>query len=153
MRRSDMSVTMDFFNDISFDIAKQKYYNANKVDAKMAEIKAAAREIIEENEHLRSELEQINASKEKMAQLLLEVQKRAESVEADAKRRAEEIIDDARHEAEGIIAQKNPAAAGLTASQMDAIDKLNKQLDDLTVAQATQVFRIKQALMDMALDK
>lgn len=149
-----MTVTMDFFNDISFDIAKQKYYNAGKVDAKMAEIRAAARELIEENERLRAELEQIDASKEKMAQLLLEVQKRAESAEADARRRAEEIIEDARHEAEGIVAQKKPAsAAGLTASQMDAIDRLNKQLDDLTVAQATQVFRIKQALMDMALDK
>ena len=30
-----MAVTMEFLDGISFDIAKQKYYNANKVDAKM----------------------------------------------------------------------------------------------------------------------
>ena len=34
-----MSVTMEFFDGITFDIAKQKYYNANKVDARMEEIK------------------------------------------------------------------------------------------------------------------
>ena len=34
-----------------------------------------------------------------------------------------------------------------------SIDKLNKQLDDFNVAQATQIFRIKQALMGIALDK
>ena len=148
-----MPVTMDFFENIDFDIAKQKYYNANKVDAKMAEIRAAARELIEENARLRAELEQIDASKEKMAGLLLEVQKRAEIVEADANRRAEEIIEAARQEAEGIVARKMPAATGLSASQMDAVEKLNRQLDDLSVAQATQIFKIKQALMDMALDK
>lgn len=148
-----MAVTMDFFENIDFDIAKQKYYNANKVDAKMAEIRAAARELIKENARLRSELEQIDASKEKMANLLLEVQKRAEAVEADANRRAEEIIEAAKQEAEGMIAQKMPAATRLSSSQMDAVEKLNRQLDELSVAQATQIFRIKQALMDMALDK
>ena len=40
---------MEFFDGITFDIAKQKYYNANKVDARMAEIKAAFAELIEEN--------------------------------------------------------------------------------------------------------
>ena len=71
-----MSVTMEFFDGITFDIAKQKYYNANKVDARMEEIKAAFAELIEEN-----------------------------------------------------------------------------KLDDFNVAQATQIFRIKQALMGIALDK
>ena len=36
-----MSVTMEFFDGITFDIAKQKYYNANKVDARM-EVEAGA---------------------------------------------------------------------------------------------------------------
>ena len=41
----------------------------------------------------------------------------------------------------------------ITQNQLAAIDKLNKQLDDFNVAQATQIFRIKQALMGIALDK
>ena len=48
-----MSVTMEFFDGITFDIAKQNYYNANKVDARMEVIKAAFAELIEENNELR----------------------------------------------------------------------------------------------------
>ena len=47
---------MEFFDGITFDIAKQKYYNANKVDARMAEIKAAFAELIEENNELRRQI-------------------------------------------------------------------------------------------------
>ena len=33
------------------------------------------------------------------------------------------------------------------------IDKINKQLDELNVMHATQIFRLKQALMTMATEK
>ena len=127
-----MSVTMEFFDGITFDIAKQKYYNANKVDARMEEIKAAFAELIEENNELRR---QINANA-----------------------KAEEIINKAKLDADGIVVSRKASdggekTLGLTQNQLAAIDKLNKQLDDFNVAQATQIFRIKQALMGIALDK
>lgn len=150
-----MSVTMDFFNDISFEIAKQKYYNANKVDAKMAEIKAAVQELLDENERLRAELDEIGTSRERMAQLVLSAQERAEKIEQEAKQQAREIVENARAEAESLpSAEKAPArAAGLSAAQLEAIDKLNKQLDDFNLAQATQIFRIKQSLMSLAIEE
>lgn len=150
-----MSVTMDFFNDISFEIAKQKYYNANKVDAKMAEIKAAVQELLDENERLRAELDEIGTSRERMAQLVLSAQERAEKIEQEAKQQAREIVENARAEAESLpSAEKAPArAAGLTAAQLEAIDRLNKQLDDFNLAQATQIFRIKQSLMSLAIEE
>lgn len=148
---------MEFFEGISFDIAKQKYYNANKVDAALADIRAAAAELIAENESLRAQLDSVGMSRERVGELMLGAQDKADDIIRKANAEAEEIIKNARLQAEGIIvsgkAEAGGGSGGLSANQLAAIDKLNKQLDDLNVAQATQIFRIKQALMAIALDK
>ena len=150
-----MAVTEEFLDSISFDIAKQKYYNANKVDAKMVEIKTALRELIEENERLKAEAASVGEMKNHAAQLMLSAQEQAAKIEDDAKKKAAQIIEEARSEADGIVAAKRvqSSGAGLSAAQMEAIDKINRQLDDLSVSQTTQIFRIKQALMGVAIDK
>ena len=152
-----MSVTMEFFDGINFDIAKQKYYNANKVDARMQEIKAAFAELIEENNELRRQLDDVGLSKERVAELIMGAQAKADEMIKEANAKAEEIIKNAKLDADGIVVSRRAAEGdktlGLTPNQLAAIDKLNKQLDDFNVAQATQIFRIKQALMGIALDK
>ena len=147
-----MSVTMEFFDGITFDIAKQKYYNANKVDARMEEIKAAFAELIEENNELRRQINDVGLSKERVAELIMGAQAKADEMIKDANAKAEEIINKAKLDADGIVVSRKKTL-GLTQNQLAAIDKLNKQLDDFNVAQATQIFRIKQALMGIALDK
>lgn len=153
-----MSVTMEFFDGITFDIAKQKYYNANKVDARMEEIKAAFAELIEENHELRRQINDVGLSKERVAELIMGAQAKADEMIKDANAKAEEIINKAKLDADGIVVSRKASdggekTLGLTQNQLAAIDKLNKQLDDFNVAQATQIFRIKQALMGIALDK
>ena len=153
-----MSVTMEFFDGITFDIAKQKYYNANKVDARMEEIKAAFAELIEENNELRRQINDVGLSKERVAELIMGAQAQADEMIKDANAKAEEIINKAKLDADGIVVSRKASdggekTLGLTQNQLAAIDKLNKQLDDFNVAQATQIFRIKQALMGIALDK
>lgn len=153
-----MSVTMEFFDGITFDIAKQKYYNANKVDARMEEIKAAFAELIEENNELRRQINDVGLSKERVAELIMGAQTKADEMIKDANAKAEEIISKAKLNADGIVVSRKASdggekTLGLTQNQLAAIDKLNKQLDDFNVAQATQIFRIKQALMGIALDK
>mgnify|MGYP000080152792 FL=1 len=153
-----MSVTMEFFDGITFDIAKQKYYNANKVDARMEEIKAAFAELIEENNELRRQINDVGLSKERVAELIMGAQVKADEMIKDANAKAEEIINKAKLDADGIVVSSKASdggekTLGLTQNQLAAIDKLNKQLDDFNVAQATQIFRIKQALMGIALDK
>ena len=153
-----MSVTMEFFDGITFDIAKQKYYNANKVDARMEEIKAAFAELIEENNELRRQINNVGLSKERVAELIMGAQAKADEMIKDANAKAEEIINKAKLDADGIVVSRKASdggekTLGLTQNQLAAIDKLNKQLDDFNVAQATQIFRIKQALMGIALDK
>lgn len=153
-----MSVTMEFFDGITFDIAKQKYYNANKVDARMEEIKAAFAELIEENNELRRQINDVGLSKERVAELIMGAQAKADEMIKDANAKAEEIINKAKLDADGIVVSRKASdggekTLGLTQNQLAAIDKLNKQLDDFNVVQATQIFRIKQALMGIALDK
>ena len=153
-----MSVTMEFFDGITFDIAKQKYYNANKVDARMEEIKAAFAELIEENNELRRQIDDVGLSKERVAELIMGAQAKADEMIKDANAKAEEKINKAKLDADGIVVSRKASdggekTLGLTQNQLAAIDKLNKQLDDFNVAQATQIFRIKQALMGIALDK
>ena len=153
-----MSVTMEFFDGITFDIAKQKYYNANKVDARMEEIKAAFAELIEENNELRRQIDDVGLSKERVAELIMGAQAKADEMIKDANAKAEEIINKAKLDTDGIVVSRKASdggekTLGLTQNQLAAIDKLNKQLDDFNVAQATQIFRIKQALMGIALDK
>ena len=153
-----MSVTMEFFDGITFDIAKQKYYNANKVDARMEEIKAAFAELIEENNELRRQINDVGLSKERVAELIMGAQAKADEMIKDANAKAEEIISKAKLDADGIVVSRKASdggekTLGLTQNQLAAIDKLNKQLDDFNVAQATQIFRIKQSLMGIALDK
>lgn len=152
-----MAVTMEFFDGIRFDIAKQKYYNANKVDARMQEIKAAFAELIEENNELRRQIDGIALSKDRVAELIMGAQEKADEMIKQAETEAGEIIKKAKLDADGIVvsreAKEGGASLGLTQNQLAAIDKLNKQLDDFNVAQATQIFRIKQALMSIALDK
>ena len=153
-----MSVTMEFFDGITFDIAKQKHYNANKVDARMEEIKAAFAELIEENNELRRQINDVGLSKERVAELIMGAQAKADEMIKDANAKAEEIISKAKLDADGIVVSRKASdggekTLGLTQNQLAAIDKLNKQLDDFNVAQATQIFRIKQALMGIALDK
>ena len=153
-----MSVTMEFFDGITFDIAKQKYYNANKVDARMEEIKAAFAELIEENNELRRQINDVGLSKERVAELIMGAQAKADEMIKDANAKAEEIINKAKLDADGIVVSRKASdggekTLGLTQNQLAAIDKLNKQLDDFNVAQSTQIFRIKQALMGIALDR
>lgn len=149
---------MEFFDGITFDIAKQKYYNANKVDARMEEIKAAFAELIEENNELRRQINDVGLSKERVAELIMGAQAKADEMIKDANAKAEEIINKAKLDADGIVVSRKASdggekTLGLTQNQLAAIDKLNKQLDDFNVAQATQIFRIKQALMGIALDR
>lgn len=124
----------------------------------MEEIKAAFAELIEENNELRRQINDVGLSKERVAELIMGAQAKADEMIKDANAKAEEIINKAKLDADGIVVSRKASdggekTLGLTQNQLAAIDKLNKQLDDFNVAQATQIFRIKQALMGIALDK
>lgn len=155
-------LTKEYVESISFEIAKQKYYNANKVNSVFDELKSGAFELIDENAALKAELDalkkqldEIEESREKVGNIMLNAEKSAEKIVSDAKTEAIKIIADAKNEAnltklEGSAAE---GGTGLSEKQMNAVVAINKQLEDLNIMQATQLFKIKRAIMDMAMDK
>ncbi len=153
-----MSVTVEYLENLEFEIVKQKYYNANKVNAKLDELKAGVLELIEENEKLKKqakeERDEINAAGEA---LVNSAQQIANATIKDAQAKADKIIADAKLEAQSITAGAKTsagvaAAAGeLTVAQLDLLDEINRQLDSLNKNQATQILKIKQRLMSIAI--
>ena len=181
-----MAITKEYLDSIRFDIAKQKYYNAGKVDAKLDELKQEVLTLLDENVRLRKAADDVKSAKDEIggavinaqaraksaveeaeaeaAELIRQAENEAESITADAKAQADKILADAKFQASllleqakssaeklGAPAQTNPESFSLR--QLEAIDKINKQLDELNVTHATQIFRLKQALMTMATEK
>lgn len=183
-----MAITKEYLDSIRFDIAKQKYYNAGKVDSRLDELKHEVLELLEENAKLRKACEDVKSAKDEIGVAVLNAQAQAKStveeaeaqaaelirkakdeaaaISADARVEADKILSDAKFQASLLLEQAKGSAAknapvadsGKTAEsfslrQLEAIDKINKQLDELNVTHATQIFRLKQALMTMATEK
>ena len=181
-----MAITKEYLDSIRFEIAKQKYYNAGKVDAKLDELKQEVMTLIEENEKLRRAAADVKSAKDEIgdavinaqaqakatveqaeaqaAQLLSKAKADADAMTAEAKEKADKILTDAKFQAsllleqakgsaEKLAAPAQTGADGFSLRQLEAIDKINKQLDELNVTHATQIFRLKQAMMKMATEK
>lgn len=154
-------LTKEFIEGIGFEIAKQKYYNANKVNAVLDELKAGAIGLIDENAALRAELEELKRkygeleeSRAAVGNIMLNAERSAERMISEAKAEAVKIIAEAKDEAN--LAKGDAAAEGgigLSEKQMNAVLAINKQLEDLNVMHATQLFKIKRAIMEMATEK
>ncbi|MDO4816753.1 MAG: hypothetical protein Q4A83_09210 [Bacillota bacterium] len=151
-----MSITIEELDSLEFEIVKQKYYNANKVNAKLDELKAGVRELIEENQSLKNSI----AESEKLAAasdaMINSAQQVADAKISEAEAKADEIIRAAQEKAQGIITgaalqSGSPAGVGLTEAQLDLIDELNRKLDSLNTSQSTQIFKIKQQLMNIVI--
>ena len=159
-----MSITIEYLENLEFEIVKQKYYNANKVNAKLDELKAGVRELIEENEQLKkgAAAKQSAAALEAENAVISSAQRIANATINDAQAKADRMLSAAQSEAKRILdeARANstapaaaPVAGVLSVEQLDAIDDLNNQLDSLNTSHATQIFKLKQQLMNLAIGK
>lgn len=152
-----MALTKEYLDGISFDTVKQKYYNANKVNACLEELIAGAKELIDENERLRKELAEADSARAEIADALLSAKQTAANIVSNASDEAKRLVDDATREAEELklSAYKEHCIANspLSERQLAAIEDFNKQLDSFNVSHATQIFRLKQALLKIAADE
>lgn len=181
-----MAITKEYLDSIRFEIAKQKYYNAGKVDAKLDELKQEVLTLLDENVKLRKAADDVKSAKDEIGVAVINAQaqakatveqaeaeaaliikkakaeaeaatagakEQADKILADAKFQASLLLEQAKGSAEKLAATAQPGSDGFSLRQLEAIDKINKQLDELNVTHATQVFRLKQALMTMATEK
>lgn len=152
-----MAITREFLDGIAFDTVKQKYYNANKVNACLDELIAGARELLEENERLKSANAEVEAARAEIGDTLLSAKQIAAAIVREANEEAQRVLDEANEEANRLLIsaeeQRCMTKSPLSESQLKAIEAFNAQLDALNVSQATQIFRLKQAILKIAADE
>ena len=91
-----MDDILSYLDAIQIDVVKRKYYNANKVNMVFDEIRVMAENLVEENERLRSLLENQEEQNREDKQSLKEVQDTYRELLSKAHVRAEKIVSDAR---------------------------------------------------------
>ena len=131
-----MALDKAFFDSIQIDVVKKKYYNANKVNALLEEIRAQAEALETENRELRAQLGEFSQRKDEIGDTLLTAQAAARDIVAKAKAQAGRILADAQRQREEILSgamdQQEYAAAcvertfdKLKRQQLENIDTLN----------------------------
>ncbi len=94
-----MALDSEYFDGISIDLVKKKYYNAGKVNALLEDIRARAQGLLEENQSLRQELEELRCSRDDIGEVLLAAQTQARQILARARDEADRIVRDAESRA------------------------------------------------------
>ena len=121
-----MADILDYFDHINIDVAKRKYYNVNKVNAVLEELRAKVVELVEENERqrleldaLRTERSQKQAENMQSRELLSEMQGLYRDTLAKAHERADGIIKDAETKS-SVLMQETEEKKALAAEQVRA---------------------------------
>lgn len=149
-----MALSRESFDAACFDLVKQKYYNANKVNARLAELAEEAEALIAENEELRAAYGDVSAARAEIGDTMLTAKRIAAAEIKQAQEEAARIIAEANAEAKRITDKAQErlylAQTPLTDEQRAAIEALNAQLDDLNISHATQIYRLKQKVLNIA---
>lgn len=131
-----MALDQEYFDSIQIDVVKKKYYNANKVNALLEDIRAQAQALEQENQVLRAQVGALRDRKDEIGDTLLTAQAAARDIVAKAKVQAGRILADAQRQREELLSgaadQQEYAAAcvertfdKLKRQQMENIDVLN----------------------------
>ena len=100
-----MALDQAYFDSISIDVVKKKYYNANKVEAVLEDIRRQAQLLNRENELLGRQLHALHGQKDEISDTLLSAKSIAQQIIADAQSQAEKILVEARRLSRDITAE------------------------------------------------
>lgn len=131
-----MALDKEYFDSINIDVVKKKYYNANKVNALLEDIRNQAEELSEENALLKAQLREICQHKDQIGDTLLTAQATARDIVDKARVQAAQIVAEARQKREELLSgtvDPQEYAAGcvervfdkLRLQQLENIEKLN----------------------------
>ena len=98
-----MALNQAFFDAIDIEVVKKKYYNANKVNALLDDIRAQAFALSEENASLREQLRILSEKKAEIGETLMGAQVLAKRIIEQANARADEIVRDAEAKRDEIL--------------------------------------------------
>ena len=128
-----MAEILDYFDRINIDVAKRKYYNVNKVNSVLKDLRSLAVELVDQNERqrqelvqLRAELERKTADGEQSRELLCSMQGLYRDTLEKAHSRADGIVQEAE-------------------MQRDRLAKETKAEREYAEEQVRECFRVLQA--------
>ncbi|MGN0982582.1 MAG: DivIVA domain-containing protein [Candidatus Limivicinus sp.] len=117
----------EFFDSIQIDVVKKKYYNANKVNALLEDIRAQAQALEAENQALRARMEEFSQRRDEIGETLLTAQAAARDIVAKAKVQAGRILADAQRQREEILSGATDQQEYAAACVGRTFDKLKRQ--------------------------
>lgn len=117
-----MSLNQSFFDKIQIELVKKKYYNANKVDALLAEIREQALAMSQENEQLTQALAKLNSQKAEISEAVMSAQLLCTEIVQKATRQAEDLRGEAETQAQQILADARSRADALIADARSRVD-------------------------------
>ena len=131
-----MALDKAYFDAVHIDVVKKKYYNANKVNALLEDIRGQAEALEAENGTLKAQLGEISRRRDEIGDTLLTAQAAARDIIgkakvqagrilADAQRQREEILSGAADQQEYAVACVERAFDMLKRQQQENIDALN----------------------------
>lgn len=130
-----MALDQAYFDSISIDIVKKKYYNANKVEAVLEDIRRQALLMNRENELLARQLYALHGQKDEISDTLMSAKAIAQQIIADAQGQAEKILTEARRLSRDMSAQTErecrearQEAEALRQELPQRLDELERQL-------------------------
>ena len=98
-----MALNREYFDSLNLEVVKKKYYNANKVEAILQDIRTQAEALRVENEGLKAQLEALNSQKAEIGSAVLSAQTVYKTTLSRAKLQAKDIIDEANAKRDAII--------------------------------------------------
>lgn len=127
-----MALDKAYFDGISIELVKKKYYNANKVNAVFEDIAAQAQALMEENESLRAQQAALSGKTGEIGEALIAAQALSKQIVDRARDQADRLLRQARERAaEPDIQERSllcveAAIARLRRQQEDNIEVLNQ---------------------------
>ena len=127
-----IAVTLDqeFFKSSKLDVVKRKYYEADKVDELLGEIRLRAESTNRENAELRGELEAFRGQKAEIGDMLLSARSLARHIVENANTQADEIVAQAQEKAERIVREAEEKAGTLLESAQQRAEAMAAKYPD-----------------------
>ena len=126
-----MAEILDYFDQINIDIAKKKYYNVNKVNAVLEDLRTQAEALVQENERQQRELESLRMALEERSsddsqahELLTEMQALYRDTLDRAHLRADDIVRGAEAQSEKLMRDTEQKSGILADRVKDCFDTL-----------------------------
>ena len=135
-----MALNNEYFDSINIEIAKKKYYNANKVEAVLADIRTQALALNQENEELKAQLNEMKDFKCDISDTFLSAKTISQSMIREAAEQAAALLEEAENQAAEILEKAKKQAAEIQ-DQCESTAKKQTELVKRSADRMEALFR------------